>query len=180
MTRTAPLLWLGSAAILASCANPERILDQAGSQQAASFSTAAAIPDLGGAWAYDETSILVLKPGDEVLRLTCRSSEGVLTIVQDGANFTGTLTHPSSICTTAGGQVVPAPWPLPYEATISGRITGRAFLIDQVDPGTTCVKQGRVLGSGATAQLATTGRCDLSFVPFRPATAHNSAVASRP
>jgi hypothetical protein len=80
---------------------------------------------------------------------------------------------------------VPAPWPLPYTATLTGHVTGRAVYIDQVDdapPGVRCPKYGslRVAG-GDVVEIRTNGSCDLSAaLPFQPATATNSGTAVRP
>jgi predicted transcriptional regulator len=146
---------------------------------------AGAALDISGVWDYVEETFMVVKPAGEVLHLRCVSPDGILTINQTGSTFTGTLVHPTGSCMTKDGHVVPPPWDLPYEAGIEGRITGRALHIDQYDappgPPVHCPKQGAIrVASGEAVELHTTGRCDLSFLPFRPATATNSATATRP
>jgi hypothetical protein len=146
-----------------------------------------------GVWRYVEETALTLPgefalamgvaPEGPVLHVACSSPQGVLSIVQTGQTFTGTLVHPSSSCTTRGGQAIPAPWPLPYEATIAGRLTGRALHIDQSDVvgPVQCPKSGTLtVEAGAVVELTTTGRCDLSSIPARPAVATNAATATRP
>lgn len=184
MTRIMKVTGFVAAALLAGCGDQVQPLAPV---EHTAIVTAAQISvvDISGAWNYAETSVLVIKPGGEVLQIICFSPDGVLTIDQNGSTFTGTLTHPTSICEMKDGQVVPAPWPLPYEATLSGRITGRGIHIDQFDappaPPVHCPKQGAIEVTGGEAVgLRTTGRCDLSFLPFRPATARNSATATRP
>jgi hypothetical protein len=142
---------------------------------------AGATLDISGVWDYVEETFMVVKPAGEVLHLRCVSPDGILTINQTGSTFTGTLVHPTGSCETNDGVVIPPPWDLPYEAGIEGRITGRALHIDQQDPVTHCPKNGTIKVSGGIAvELTTVGRCDLSFTPFRPATATNSATATRP
>lgn len=159
------------------------------------ITAAQAAPDISGVWTYAEESRLVL-PGElalamglayegPVLQMTCDSQTGVLTLTQTGSTFTGTLQHPVSTCTTSGGQAAPPPWPQPYEAILSGRLTGSALHIDQFDappaPPTPCPKNGTIeMEGGIIVQLNTTGRCDLSSAPFRPATATNRGTARRP
>jgi hypothetical protein len=74
---------------------------------------------------------------------------------------------------------------LPYEAVLSGRITGLGLHIDQYDaapaPPIHCAKQGAItIVDGMAASIRTVGRCDLSGAPFRPAMATNSGLATRP
>lgn len=181
MTRNNSLTWITAAAVLAGCADQAPFEPSA--QQAVSLSAQPAPIDIAGSWSYVETSVLVLKPEGDVINMTCLNPEGVLTIIQDGAVFTGTLTHAATTCATKDGQAVPPPWPLPYEAVLSGRISGRSIHIDQFDappgPPVHCPKTGVIhITDGAAVELSTTGRCDLSFLPF-PATARNSASATR-
>jgi hypothetical protein len=161
----------------------------------AAAAPAGAVPDIGGVWDYSEQTRLVLA-GEvalafglayegPVLQMDCESPAGVLTLVQNGSTFTGTLVHPVSTCVTRGGQAAPPPWQLPYEATLSGRVTGRALHIEQIDappfPPVPCAKNGTIEVTGGVAvTLHTTGRCDLSDAPFQPATASNSGTATRP
>jgi hypothetical protein len=161
--------------------------------------TAAAAPaphDIGGVWVYTEETRLTL-PGalaadlgaaseGPVLHVRCTSADGQLTLAQTGSTFTGTLEYQSSVCRTQGGQAVSPPWPLPYRAVLSGQITGRALHIEQYDdpPGppdaVRCPKNGQLrVQGGVVTQLSTTGRCDLSGLPFQPAVATNSGVAMR-
>lgn len=148
---------------------------------------AAAAPpphDISGTWTYVETSRLVLKPAEDTLHMTCILSDGVLVISQSGANFSGTLTHFSTTCMTKDGDLVPPPWPLPYEANFTGRVTGQGFQVDQFDsppaPPVHCPKQGSLrVEQGEVVEIRTTGRCDLSDMPF-PITAKNFGVAQRP
>lgn len=148
---------------------------------------AAAAPpphDISGTWSYVETSRLVLKPAEDTLHMTCILSDGVLVINQSGANFSGTLTHFSTTCMTKDGDLVPPPWPLPYEAYVTGRVTGQGFQVDQFDsppaPPVHCPKQGSLrVEQGEVVEIRTTGRCDLSDMPF-PITAKNFGVAQRP
>jgi hypothetical protein len=140
--------------------------------------------DIDGVWSYAEETVIVIKPAGEVLHLRCVSPDGVLTIQQTGSTFTGTLTHPTGSCETKDGQVIPPPWPLPYEAVLSGRITGRALQIDQYDappaPPVHCPKHGTIqVAGGEAVGLTTTGRCDLSALPF-PFMSKNSGTATRP
>lgn len=147
--------------------------------------------DIGGAWQFaEETSLtfpgelaasLGIAPEGPVLHVSCSSPQGVLTITQSGSTFTGTLTHPASSCVTRGGQTVQPPWTLPYEATLSGRLTGRALDIQQFDVvgPVECTKKGTLQVAGGTVTgMRTKGRCDLSSLPFR-ATATNSGMATR-
>lgn len=141
--------------------------------------------DIDGVWSYSEEVFLVIKPGDEVLHLRCVSPDGVLTLDQNGSTFTGTLVYSTGSCETKDGQVLPPPWPLPYEAVLSGHIAGRSVHIDQFDappaPPVHCPKTGTIEISGEVAvRLTTVGRCDLSSAPFRPALATNSGIATRP
>jgi len=160
----------------------------------------AAVPpaphDIDGVWTYTEETQLTF-PGalaadlgaaseGPVLHVRCTSPDGQLTLTQTGATFTGTLQYQTAVCRTQGGQAVPPPWPLPYRAVLSGEITGRALHIEQYDdpPGppdaVRCPKNGRLtVQEGLVTQLSTTGRCDLSSLPFRPAVATNSGVAIR-
>lgn len=151
---------------------------------AAQAVSAPPVHDIDGVWSYAETSLLVLKPDEETLHVTCLLSDGVLVINQSGANYSGTLTHYSTSCMTKDGDPVPAPWDLPYEAYLSGRITGRGLHIDQFDappaPPIHCPKQGSIMvADGEVVELRTTGRCDLSDFPF-PFKAKNFGVAVRP
>jgi hypothetical protein len=146
-----------------------------------------AAPDISGTWHYAEETFLVVRPAGQVLHARCSSPDGVLTIQQDGATFTGTLTHYTGSCVLKDGAVVPPPWPLPYQAVLSGRIDGRSMRIDQYDtypaPGAEpvhCPKNGTVHVTGGVAVgLSTVGRCDIAFEGFRPALATNSATATR-
>ena len=152
--------------------------------------------DVGGTWHYREDAVLVfsgelaallgLASEGPTLRLHCSSPDGVLTLVQTGSTFTGTLEHPTGTCRTQSGQIAPTPWALPYRATLSGRVTGRALHFDQVDnppdPAgpVTCPKNGTIqVVGGVAVQLETVGRCDLSVLPVRPAMATNSATGTR-
>jgi hypothetical protein len=177
---TAAITMLGAATLLTGCADAPGPTEPLPAPAAAV--TAQAAIDISGGWSYDETTVLIMKP-DGQLHGTCRLPDGVLTIVQDGATFTGTLIHPTTTCADRAGQPLPAPWDLPYQAIVSGSITGRALHITQYDappaPPVLCTKHGVVSVSGGVAvALQTTGRCDLSFLPF-PAVANNSASGSR-
>lgn len=152
--------------------------------------------DIGGVWIYTEETRLTL-PGavagalgaaseGPVLHVRCTSPDGQLTLSQTGTTFTGTLEYETSVCRTQGGQAVAPPWALPYRAVLSGEITGNAIHIAQYDdpPGppdaVRCPKNGRLTVEGSVVtQLSTTGRCDLSSLPFQPAVATNSGVAMR-
>ncbi len=178
--RTRFLLSALAAALLTGCTGDHPVAPP----DAPSLAQGGAALDISGVWNYVEETFLVLKPEGEVLHLRCVSPDGVLTIDQTGSTFTGTLVHPTGSCMTKDGQVVPPPWELPYEAVLSGRITGRALHIDQFDappaPPVHCPKNGTIRVSGGEAVgLTTVGRCDLSFLPFRPATATNSGTATR-
>jgi len=169
------------AAVLTACAGDDPI----GVPDAPSLAQGGQAIDIDGVWSYAEETLLVLKPEGEVLHARCFSPDGVLTIQQTGSTFTGTLTHPTGSCVTKDGHVIPPPWDLPYEAVLSGRITGRALHIDQVDAPPAppvpvhCPKHGAIQVVGGTAVgLTTTGRCDLSALPF-PFMAKNSATAVR-
>lgn len=179
------LLSTACAALLIGCAADDRIGGGPTAPQQPNLAAAHTAIDISGTWDYVEEVFLVVRPAGEVLHITCLNAEGVLTIVQDGATFTGTLVHPTSACQTKEGVAIPPPWPSPYEAVLSGRITGRAIHIDQFDappnPPVHCPKNGTIKVAGGTAvELKTTGRCDLSVLPFRPAMAKNSGVATRP
>jgi hypothetical protein len=139
--------------------------------------------DISGIWHYSETTVMVVQAGPEITRLDCVSPEGELTIEQDGSTFTGTLTHAAGMCLTSDGTQAPTPWALPYQAELSGSISGDLFHFDQIDvpgdPPVHCPKHGSITLSGDTAvEIRTTGVCDLSALPF-PAMATNSAVATR-
>jgi hypothetical protein len=184
--RTPLLLTATAIALLAGCADEEILAPQAAAPLASVMAQAGGgAIDISGTWRYVESTLLVVRPEDAPLQLSCISPDGILTINQDGANFTGTLVHATSVCQTKEGYVVPAPWALPYEAVLSGRITGLGLHIDQYDaapaPPIHCPKQGGItVVDGAAVGLRTTGRCDLSGAPFRPATATNSGLATRP
>jgi hypothetical protein len=170
------------AASLSACSTDAPLMPESAGPQLAI--TAAAALDISGVWSYEEETFLVLNPQGTVIHLRCASPDGVLTIEQTGATFTGTLTHPTGSCVTKDGVVIPPPWPLPYEATLSGRVTGRALHIEQFDappaPPVRCPKDGNiVVGGGQVIGFTTTGRCDLSGAPFRPAVATNSGTAQR-
>jgi hypothetical protein len=155
------------------------------------------MPDIDGTWTYSEETRmtlpgeLLLEVGGEwegpVLHLTCLSADGLLEIDQAGTSFTGTLEYQTGTCRTKGGQAVPPPWPLPYRAVLSGRITGTALQIEQWDDppgpgpdGVRCPKHGTITVSGGVATTVTTrGRCDLSALPFQPAVATNRGIAVR-
>jgi hypothetical protein len=180
--RSPLLLTAALAALLPACAQDDPLA--VGPDVVAASAPTVATPDIDGTWNYSETTFLVLKPADEVLHLTCSSPDGVLTIVQTGSTFTGTLTHPTGTCVTKDGVAVPTPWPLPYHATFSGRITGKALHIDQFDAPPAdpvhCPKSGTIrLENGSAVELTTKGRCDLRGVPFRPAMATNEGTAVR-
>lgn len=170
------------AVLLPACAQDHPLAVR--SEAAGANAQIAATPDIGGTWNYSETVFLVLKPEDEVLHLSCSSPDGVLTITQTGSSFTGTLTHPTGTCVTKDGISLPTPWPLPYHATLSGRITGKALQIDQYDAPPSapvhCPKSGTIrLENGNAVELTTKGRCDLRGTPFRPAMATNEGTAVR-
>lgn len=183
--RPSRLLSTACAALLMGCAADDPLRGGPTAPEQSNLAAAQAAIDISGTWNYVEEAFLVVRPEDEVLHISCLSNEGVLTIVQDGATFTGTLVHPTSTCQTKEGVAIPPPWPMPYEAVLSGRITGRAIHIDQFDappnPPVHCPKNGRIeLAGGAAVELTTTGRCDLSALPFSPAMAKNSGIATRP
>ena len=103
----------------------------------------------------------------------------MLTLVQTGSTFTGTLEHPTGTCRTKGGQIAPPPWALPYRATLAGRVTGRALHFDQVDDPpdpagpVTCPKNGTIqVVGGVAVQLETVGRCDLQVTPVAACDGH--------
>jgi hypothetical protein len=180
MSRITAFAMMTTAAVLAGCADaPEPF---AAAPAPASLVTHSAL-DISGSWHYVETVHLVLKPGDEVIDMTCINPDGVLTIVQTGASFTGTLTHPTTTCVTRDGSAAPPPWDLPYVASLSGTVTGRAIHFEQYDAPPSypvrCPKNGSLtVAGGAVTAMSTRGRCDLSFLPF-PITAINSASATR-
>lgn len=150
---------------------------------AAETSAAPPVPDLSGTWSYAESSLLVLKPEEATLHVTCLLTDGVLTVSQTGAEITGTLTHYSTECISKDGQALPPPWPLPYEATFTGRIHGHALTLDQVDappaPPVHCPKQGAIqVENGEVEGFRTTGRCELDIFPF-PFMAKNFGHATR-
>jgi hypothetical protein len=165
-----------------------------GTSQPAASSQAAPV-SVDGVWNYQEDTVLLfaadlapafgLAPEGPVLQIHCSSPDGVLTLNQTGSSITGTLEHPTGSCRTKGGQVFPPPWGLPYRGTLSGRITGRALHLDQIDdppaPGAVaCPKDGTIEVAGGTAiGLKTVGRCDLSGFGVRPAVAKNSATGVR-
>jgi hypothetical protein len=176
---TAAITLLSAATLFAGCAESPGPSEPFPAPAAAVM--AAAAIDISGSWSYDETTVLIMKP-DGQLHGTCRLPDGVLTLVQDGATFTGTLIHPTTTCTDRAGHPLPAPWALPYQAIVSGSITGRALHITQHDAPPAapvlCTKNGVLsLSGGVAVALQTTGRCDLSFLPF-PAVATNSASGS--
>ena len=166
------------------------------SQSSAATSAQTAPIGVAGTWRYSEDTFLVfagelaaligLASEGPTLQLHCSSPDGVLTIVQTGSTFTGTLVHPTGTCRTQSGQIAPTPWALPYRGTLSGRVTGRALQFDQVDDPpdpagpVTCPKNGTIqVVGGVAVQLETVGRCDLSVLPLRPAMATNSATGTR-
>lgn len=178
--RYAFILTIPLATLLTACAQDAPIATEASNV----LSQAVAAPDISGAWNYSETTFLVVRPEDDVLQLRCSSPNGELMIVQTGSTFTGTLTYETGTCETKDGQAVPTPWPLPYSATLSGRITGNALHIDQYDappnPPVHCPKNGTIrMDDGVPVALTTMGRCDLSHVPFKPAIATNEGTAVR-
>lgn len=175
------LLSLLTAVLLTACTadDPVAVPDAASLAQGGS----AAI-GIDGVWNYAEQTLIVAKPEGEVLHLRCASPDGILTINQTGSTFTGTLTHPTGSCETKDGLIIPPPWDLPYQAVLSGRVTGRAIHIDQFDappaPPVHCPKNGTIkIAGGEAIELTTTGRCDLSFLPF-PFMAKNAGTATRP
>lgn len=142
------------------------------------------VADIGGAWDYIETSLLVLKPEDETIHVSCFLPDGEIVINQVGSTFTGTLTHYSTTCLKKDGTPLPAPWQLPYQAFFSGHLSGTSLHIDQYDappePPIHCPKQGFIeLEEGIAVAFSTTGRCDLSEFPF-PFMAKNRGEAVRP
>lgn len=150
---------------------------------AAAASAAPTVPDLTGTWSYTETSLLVLKPEEETLHVTCILADGVMTISQSGAEVSGTLTHFSTECISSEGDPLPPPWTLPYEANFTGRVTGHGLKIDQVDappaPPVHCPKQGSIqVEDGQATGFRTTGRCILDLFPF-PFMAKNFGAAAR-
>jgi hypothetical protein len=178
--RHALIVTISLAVLLPACAQDDPLAIETSSV----LSEARAVPHISGEWNYSETTFLVLKPEDDVLHLTCTSPNGELTINQTGSTFTGTLTYQTGTCETKDGQAVPTPWALPYNATLSGRITGKALHIDQYDappsPPVHCPKNGTIrLEDGVPVALTTKGSCDLSDLPFRPAMATNEGVAVR-
>ena len=187
---------LVAALVLTGCegsASPASPADGAG---AGTTAKAPAPYDIDGVWTYSEVTKLTF-PGElaadlgaasegPILHVSCTSPDGVLALTQTGAAFTGTLEYQGTSCRTKGGQAVPPPWPLPYRAVLSGKITGRALHIEQYDdpPGppdaVQCPKNGTLTVEGhMVTKLATTGRCDLSSLPFQPAVATNRGLATR-
>jgi hypothetical protein len=170
------------------------LTQDSGAAQPAALSKAARV-GVDGVWNYREDTVLLfpgelapafgLAPEGPLLRLYCSSPDGVLTLSQTGSTVTGTLEHPTSSCRTKGGQAAPPPWGLPYRASLTGRITGRALHLEQRDepavPGAVvCRKLGTIQVAGGTAvRLRTVGRCDLSALGVRPAVATNSATGTR-
>ena len=176
---------------------PARALAGAASVSDASTQAAgSAAADVTGTWRYNEETKLVL-PGwfgellglqseGAVLHMNCSSPDGILELIQAGTAVTGTLVHATGTCRTKGGQVAPTPWALPYRATIFGRIAGLTLHLDQLDDPpdpagpVPCPKTGTIeVIDGVTVGLQTRGRCDLSVLGSRPATASNAAVATR-
>ena len=165
-----------------------------GTAQPAASSQATPV-SVDGVRNYQEDTVLLfagdlapafgLVPEGAVLQIHCSSPDGVLTLNQTGSTITGTLEHPTGSCRTKGGQAAPPPWGLPYRATLTGRITGRALHLEQLDdpaaPGAVaCPKNGTIQVAGGTAVgLKTVGRCDLSGLGVRPAVATNSATGTR-
>lgn len=159
----------------------------------ANVGVAGAAIDVDGTWDHVETVHLtftgeaaaafgVVAEGP-VLHVTC-DVVGTMTLDQDGATFTGTLAFDDArtTCRTAGGQTGSAPWTVPYSAALSGRVTGHAIHITQIEPeGIVCTKHGSATVAGGVAtRLDIRGGCDLSAFPFRPATARNLSTATRP
>lgn len=181
----------GGASPLAPAAS---LTQGSGTAQPGAPSQAAPV-SVDGVWSYQEDTVLLfagdlapafgLAPEGPVLQIHCSSPDGVLTLHQTGSTITGTLEHPTGSCRTKGGQVAPPPWGLPYRATLTGRITGLALHLNQIDdppaPGAVaCPKNGTIQVAGGTAVgLETVGRCDLSGFGVRPAVATNSAMGAR-
>jgi hypothetical protein len=143
----------------------------------------APVADLSGSWSWQE-EVLIKLPSElamaifgisesegPVMNLTCHSW-GALTLVQNGATFTGTATQTSS-CETQGGQTANTP-PFPPGFSLEGHITGRAVRFNaDVGEGFYCPYTGTLTVDGGRAtHLNATGRCDV------PAPVHPNATKS--
>ena len=179
--------------LVTGCAGDGPLAAATASRAPVASADAAATIEVGGTWNHVETVHLTFT-GDAapafgvayegpVLRVTC-DVVGTMTLAQDGATFTGTLAFDDArtTCRTAGGQDGSAPWAVPYTAALSGRVTGHAIHITQVEPeGIVCTKHGSATVAGGVAtRLDIRGGCDLSAFPFRPAMARNFSTATRP
>jgi hypothetical protein len=135
MTRQAHFAGLAAIALVAGCGDTIRPigpeLEGLGSAHGQGGS---AVPDLSGEWIaakeafihLDEFSAQLFGFQPEGTRTTirCISSDGVMTLQQNGTSFAGTIAGDETVCSTSGGQTAAFP-----EAAqiVAGEIRGRSI-----------------------------------------------------
>lgn len=137
--------------------------------------------DISGVWHSVDHTFLLARYQGVISHLSC-VQESVMTIKQNGDEFTGTWVGGAGSCTDQNGVVIPMPWP--PEATLTGRITGLAFQYDQYDAPPNypvhCPASGTIeLKNNQAVVLNSVGRCDLKFTGIRPIVARTYSTATR-
>lgn len=133
--------------------------------------------DIGGEWTWSETSKLTMdeataadfgiQPEGPRTIVNCESG-GIMTIVQTGAEFTGSATQ-SSLCETNGGHVFVPPVFPPFLPISEGRIRGRS--IEFVFGGfpISCPYRGSVQAeAGVGVAMSGPGKCITPGHPQNP------------
>lgn len=180
MIPSRPFLALGlTAALLAGCSDRGPVGIEPGSaesqSQARASKAAQPVPDLSGAWNWSNEEVIRM-PEFLVLMLdltpegpntlTRCNAAGTMTLVQTGAEFSGTAMKMFDACQTKGGQSFQRP-DLPHFIE-DGRISGRSAHFSFSAPIVTPCPHHAVISAaqdGVAVALSGTGHC---FVPGHP------------
>ena len=171
------------AALLAACSSDSPTgVSTAPRHRASPSKTPGSAIDISGVWHSVDHTFITARYDGVITHLAC-VSESVMTITQNGDEFTGTFRDGGTgSCTTQDGVVIPTPWP--SEATLAGRITGLAFHFDQYDAPPNypvhCPASGTIeVTNNQAVVLNSVGRCDLKFTGIRPIVARSYSSATR-
>ena len=164
--------------VLLALALAAALLPATGSLTSTAVAAGQTVPDISGEWTWRESSIVTVPdyvaeafwgvvPEGPVMHLTCEAWGG-LTVQQNGAVFSGSVTQQAT-CVTGGGQQTPTT-PFPGFFDITGSISGHAvrFTTGDLGPGIVCSYSGSLSVADAVAtSFNTTGKCDDPF-PIHP------------
>jgi hypothetical protein len=154
--------WLAAAGLLAGCGEAAQPLDPAYSADPA-FAVGNMPLDISGDWLLESENLIHLteaaapifgfEPEGPRTTIRCTQTDRVLTIVQDGASFSGSHTGVST-CVSKGGQVVSGP---SGGMVVGGELRGRSLHFTILDGPVECHSRAAITAAEDGVALVKSG-----------------------